>query len=311
MNENEFVKFLKGEFSFSRGIGIGDDASVVKAEKISQLITKDILIENIHFNRKYFSMEDIALKAIEVNISDIAAMGGEPEYFYLGLGFPSELGEDNLKNFFKGIKKGCRKWKVELAGGDYSKAPEIFISITMVGTSFSPVKRNSAETGDLIGISRVTGESAIGLELLKKGIKNNYFLNKHRKTDPEVLKGLELNKYVNSMTDISDGLIIDLKRLLENSKKGAVIDYKKIPVTKKMRDICKKYSFDERQLVLSGGEDFALLFTVSERSQKLSRVKGVQYHIIGKIVEGRKLKIMEGNKILEISHEGYDHFSDV
>ncbi|MEN8152389.1 MAG: thiamine-phosphate kinase [Acidobacteriota bacterium] len=309
MNETEFVEFLKRDFSFSRGVGIGDDTSIIKTGDTYQLITKDILVENIHFNRDYFSMEDIALKAIEVNISDIAAMGGKPEYFYLGLGFPSESGKIDLKDFFKGIKKGCRKWDVELAGGDYSKASEIFISITMVGTSPSPVRRSGAETGDLVGVSRITGESAIGLELLKAGIKNNYFAKKHIETEPEIVKGLELNGYVSSMIDISDGLIIDLKRLLESSGKGAVIHYEKIPATKKMEDICKKYSFDKKQFVLSGGEDFALLFTIDERSEKLLSKKKISYRIIGKIVKEKGLKIMEGGKILEISHEGYDHLS--
>ena len=88
MNEEDFVEFLKNEFSFSKGFGIGDDCSVTKQGDTFQLITTDILIEDIHFDLKYFSLSEIALRSIAVNVSDIASMGGSPEYFYLSVGFP-------------------------------------------------------------------------------------------------------------------------------------------------------------------------------------------------------------------------------
>ena len=96
MKEIEFVQYLKNKFYFHHGLGIGDDSSIVKIKDHFQLITKDLLIENVHFNLEYFSFEEIALKSLAVNLSDIAAMGGIPEYFYLGLGFPAHYKNKEL-----------------------------------------------------------------------------------------------------------------------------------------------------------------------------------------------------------------------
>jgi thiamine-monophosphate kinase len=139
MDEQEFVAYLKKKFPFSHGLGIGDDASAVRAGKHFQLISSDILIEDVHFRLRDISLPELALKSLAVNISDIAAMGGRAQYFYLGLGFPSCLSEDDLLLFFKGLGQGCRKWSVELAGGDYSRSEKMSIAITI--TAFAGQNR--------------------------------------------------------------------------------------------------------------------------------------------------------------------------
>lgn len=308
MDENSFVEYLKTEFHFSGGKGIGDDAAIIRKENGFQLITKDILIEKVHFDTAYFSPEEIAIRALGVNLSDIAAMGGDPEYFFLGLGFPEHYKGEKLNRFFKGLKDGCKKWGVELAGGDLSSSPDaLFISITMVGSSPNPVSRDGAQAGDLIGISRVTGESSVGLELLKRGINIPYYSEKHKNPAPEIHGGVVFSKYVNSMIDISDGLLIDLGRILKSSGKGAQIEYEKIPVTDDMRMVCEKHDLKEIELVLAGGEDFALLFTIPEEEEIHLKKTGNEYHIIGIILEGNGISVVHHGEIINPGKEGFDH----
>ncbi len=309
MNENSFVNSLKKKFPFPDGVGIGDDTSIVKKGKEYQLITKDILIEGVHFDTSYFSPKEIAIKALGVNLSDIAAMGGEAEYFFLGLGFPGSF-QRRMDNFFQGIKEGCDRWGVSLAGGDISKSSDkIFISITMVGNSIKPIRRNGACIGDLIGITRVTGESSIGLTLLQSGIDIPYFTEKHKDPEPELEKGKIISRFASSMIDVSDGLLIDLGRIISASGKGGRVRYDAIPVTDRMKNVCQKYSFSEKDHVLSGGEDFALLFTVPPEDEKKLKATDLSYFIIGDITKGDKIRLTDFGKPISINREGFDHFS--
>lgn len=309
MNEAQFVEFLKERFPFSYGVGIGDDTSVVKMGDYYQLITQDLLIENVHFNLDYYTLEEVALKSIAVNLSDIAAMGGESQYFYLGLGFPKLLGEDDNISFFNALEKGCRQWKVELAGGDFSSAANMCISITMIGRAKNPIYRHNAQTGDLIGITGVTGESAIGLMLLKKGIRTGHLVEKHRTVVPEIEKGPILANYANAMIDVSDGLLIDLKRVLTASGKGAKIFYENIPVTKEMHETCARHQLDEYEPVLAGGEDYVLLFTLTPAMEKELKKENSDYYIIGEITsQPDDLIITDKGKIIKPRLTGYDHF---
>jgi thiamine-monophosphate kinase len=312
MNEPEFVDYLKRTFPFTGGTGIGDDTSVQRIGDKYQLITKDILIENVHFRLKDITLEELAIKSMAVNISDIAAMGGIPRYFYLGLGYPRRLaGEDAIK-FFEGLREGCRRWHVELAGGDFSASDSMFISITMVGEATDPVYRHNAQNGDRIGITGVTGESAVGLKLLLEGEKDGYFQDRHRIVSPEVEKGRCLAPYVNAMLDVSDGVLIDLNRILTASGKGAHLVYENFPVPKKLENICRLKGWNPHESVLGGGEDYVLLFTISD--QKLKKLGAahpdLEYYIIGEITGDTGNLIVEcGGSPLDVAHSGYDHFS--
>lgn len=309
MDEAQFVRFLGERFPFSRGIGIGDDTSVVKVGHDHQLITKDLMIENVHFSLDYYTIEEVALKAMAVNLSDIAAMGGEPQYFYVGLGFPKRLGEEANTAFFYALEKGCRQWNVELAGGDFSSAAHLYISITMVGKANKPVLRSNAQTGDLIGITGVTGESAIGLLLLLKGIRTGHLVQKHKTVQPELGNGRILSKYANAMIDVSDGLLIDLKRVLTASNKGANIHYENIPVTEAIKETCAQHQLDEYQMVLAGGEDYVLLFTLSPQKEKELGKENIDYWIIGEINSNKgQLVVKDRGRSIDTKINGYDHF---
>jgi thiamine-monophosphate kinase len=308
MNEADFVRFLQDTFPFSRGKGIGDDTSVVETGDCCQLVSKDILIENIHFKLEHFTLEELALKSLAVNLSDIAAMGGEPQYFYLGLGLPPEMKKEKWLNFFTGLKKGCQQWNVELAGGDFSSSALMVISITVIGKAQKPIYRNNAQTHDLVGITGVTGESALGLKLLLKGIKRGYFVDKHKQVIPEIQKGQILARYVNAMIDLSDGLLMDLNRVLAASRKGARIVYENLPVTPNMKKICRENGWGEYEIVLGGGEDYALLFTVSKENLLKLEKENPGYYIIGEVTATPgSLAVEHKGKPIQITRLGYDH----
>jgi thiamine-monophosphate kinase len=311
MNETKFVAFLEETFPFSHGKGIGDDTSVVQCGDSYQLVSKDLLIENIHFKADHFTLEELALKSLAVNLSDIAAMGGKPQYFYVGLGFPRQRKNEKYQDFFKGLARGCRQWQVELAGGDFSTAELMVISITVVGKTHKPIYRHNAQLHDLVGITGVTGESAIGLKLLLRDIKHGYFVSRHKKVVPKIRAGQILSRYVNAMIDVSDGLLMDLNRILTASRKGAHLYYEKLPVTRKIKDICRENGWDEYETVLAGGEDYVLLFTIpGENWLKLQQEHPHPgWTIIGEITDHPGiLEVSHQGKKIQITRPGYDHF---
>jgi thiamine-monophosphate kinase len=309
MNEADFVTFLQDTFPFSRGKGIGDDTSVVKTGDYYQLVTKDILVENIHFKLDHFTLEELALKSLAVNLSDIAAMGGEPQYFYLGLGVPPGMKKEKWLNFFTGLKKGCQQWKVELAGGDFSISALMVISITVIGKAQRPIYRHNAQIHDLVGLTGVTGESALGLKLLLKGVKRGYFVDRHKQVTPEIQKGQILSRYVNAMIDLSDGLLMDLNRVLTASKKGARLVYEKLPVNQNIKKICRENGWNEYEIVLGGGEDYVLLFTISRENLLKLEKENPGYYIIGEVTgTPGSLEVEHNGKDIQTTHLGYDHF---
>ena len=308
MDEKEFVDFLRRKFSFGQGLGIGDDASLVRRGRSFQLVSTDLLIEGVHFRLGDASMEALAEKALAVNISDIAAMGGRAQYFYLGLGFPNRLSAADLRRFFSALSRAAHKWSVELAGGDYSRSDRLVIAITIIGEGTRPVLRSGARPGDLIGITGATGGSALGLKLLLAGRKRSPFIRLHQRPQPQCAKGLRLSRFAHAMIDISDGLLLDLSRVLHASGAGAEIDYEKIPVTASFRRECRRRGLAERKLVLAGGEDYELLFTVPPEKEKLLRKTGMAYQIIGRVTRGRRLRVRENNRPLSMDSLGFDHF---
>ena len=310
MNEKQFVAYLKDKFPFRSGLGIGDDASVVRLGKYFQLISTDILIEDIHFRMQDLSLAELAEKSLAVNISDIAAMGGQAQYFYIGLGFPDGLRPEKLRAFFSGLSRAAKKWRVDLAGGDYSRSKKMVIAVTIVGQSKKPVLRSGARPGDWIAITGPTGGSALGLKLLLAGEQDSPFTRLHKHPEPQCEKGLLLAGYAHAMIDLSDGLLLDLSRLLQASGLGAEIDYEQLPVSRSFQRLCRQKNYAAQELVLAGGEDYQLLFTISPLQERRLRQTGMTYHVIGKTTRQRRLRVLENGQPLKISHLGFDHFAE-
>lgn len=303
MKEFEFIKFLETEFN--KDNLIGDDAALIYN---NILISKDILVENIHF-LKSTPLEYVVHKLFTSNISDIASMGGTAEYVFLGI---ASENEEVLEQIIPYVANECKNYNVILAGGDTTSSKGgLFLSLTVVGKKGENViKRNGAKEGDVIFLSRSVGKCKISLEKELNIYDFNIDKYYHYKKDAENILGSFLSSFdfVSSMTDISDGISVDLLNIAESSNKKAVLDYNKLPL-----DFLKEYNVDSVDYFLSSGEEFALLFTVLEsKAQFIKEYVREKLNIniieIGRIESGSGLFILQDNQLKKVSSCGYQHF---
>ena len=287
-------------------VGIGDDAAVIKTKGL-QVLTTDCLVEGDHFTRGWFTPLQIGMKAIEINVSDVAAMGGFPQYVLISLGLPQDLDVDFVKKMYQGMWKSCKKYDMEIIGGNMTHSDQIFISITMVGNveNKNLSLRNGAKSGDLIYVSGPLGYGRAGLRLFQKKI-NGFNKVKKRYLEPKARLDYahQVNSFVNSMIDISDGLAPEVRHICDQSKCGAVIYKDKIPIDDDVRQVAKVIGEDKYDYALYGGEDFELVFTVSKNN--MDKINGF---LVGEIIKDKTVKIRTGNNKRIITKEGYDHFS--
>ncbi|MBI4721829.1 MAG: thiamine-phosphate kinase [Candidatus Stahlbacteria bacterium] len=303
-SEFEIIKKLRAVFP-----KIGDDAVEFKVSNIP-IVSTDAFVMGEHFG-DYFTPYDMGYKALSASISDIAACGGIPKYVLVSMGLSS--GEmDFINELYRGMQEVANLYKVEIIGGDTTKSSTLFISVTVIGETKRFIGRNGARVGDAICVTGELGSSAAGLLALKNGlVGNRYICSLHLNPKPRVKEGIKIGKYASSMIDISDGLIIDLSHLLEESCVGAEIWKNKIPISKETIKIANKFSLSAQDFAMSGGEDFELLFTIPKDKLKEAQKK-VDFTEIGEIIEprteNRKPRIIdeEGN---DIPVAGFDHFN--
>jgi thiamine-monophosphate kinase len=297
---------------------IGDDAFCFKSGKEIISITKDLLIENVHFKKDWISPFCLAQKSVEINISDLAAMGCVyPMCIFIGLGIPQKTSVDFVKDFLKGIKTVCDKYGIYAAGGDTVRSDKIVISITAVGKSKNKdaiIKRSGAKEGDLIGVTNTFGDAGAGLNLLYKyglNYKYNedekYLISKQNNPKARLKEAQKISKYLHSLTDASDGLFFSIELIAKASKKGALIDINSIPVSNQLKNAVadKKKRID---YALFGAEDFELVFTLPPSKAKIVQKIIPQISFIGKITNSKRILFKNGNKKEEIKFKGFKHF---
>ncbi|MDO8447124.1 MAG: thiamine-phosphate kinase [Deltaproteobacteria bacterium] len=315
-------------------VGIGDDAAVITPPSpplnkggmggvAPLLITTDSLVEDVHFRRDS-PPEALGWKALAVNISDIAAMGGMPKHYLLSLSVPEGISVDYLDRLFAGMTDAARRHGLSLIGGDTTSSPDrIYISVTVIGeASKNILLRKGAKAGDQIFVTGTLGDSALGLRMLEesgvgswelgvKDLKLKTIINRHLRPVPRVKEGILLanSGTITSMIDISDGLLADLGHICEESKVGATVWADKIPLSKGFKSLSDR--FGGIDLALSGGEDYELLFTVNGKEVKnfLSEAKGVKSTHIGEITKGKGVRVVGKDGQLHIpQRSGYEHF---
>ena len=307
-------------------IGIGDDTSVIKTRDGNyELYTTDIIIEDVHFNLRYTKPYQIGRKALSVNISDIAAMGGIPKFALVSIGLSKDYSWKFTSEIFRGIKKCANKFGVHIVGGDTVSSKKIILNIALIGEVEKEylTMRSGAKVGDKIFATGSLGNSSCGLELLKR--KNNkdvpintyqYLVNSHLLPNPalklirEILKIAKLN----SMIDISDGLIGDIVKLSKESKVGFKIYQDLVPVSKELKLTSKFLKKNALDFALHRGEDYEFLFTANKRFTNflLDKFKE-RISCIGEILqkeEGYNLVDKDGKK-LKIEDRSYNHFSSL
>ena len=302
-------------------ISFGDDAAAVAPSPGHMLlISTDALVEGIHFDLGYFRPEDLGWKALAVNLSDIAAMGGRPLGFTTSLAFPQEASPGFVTRVYRGMLKLAELSGAVLLGGDLCASPgTVFLDVTILGEvgSTRVCTRKEARPGDSLFVTGELGASAIGLELLRRSPgRARYFphlAGRHLRPRPRNRIGcwLSANRCASALIDLSDGLSTDLHRVCQASRVGAVIDSDRIPLP---RISTKVGSWVERPLLdygLNGGEDYELLFTVppGRRDQVPSELDGLGIHEIGCITdEPGRCWLREQGRLRPLPPRGFDHF---
>ncbi|MGK2907163.1 MAG: thiamine-phosphate kinase [Desulfuromonadales bacterium] len=300
--------------------GIGDDAAVLSLPDGHHLLTStDLLIEDVHFRHAWTDCEALGHKAVAVNLSDIAAMGGTPHYLYLGLACPGETPLDDIDAFLKGALSEAERHNVTLVGGDSCRSPGPWmISVTVEGSALAhqAIGRDGAQPGDLVMVSGTLGDSAMALHLLRNGIEPEpAMLARHHKPRAQVELGRLLGelRLANAMIDISDGLASDLDHILQASKVDGLIEEGKLPLSEDFR---RRVDAEPglRGLALYGGEDYELLFTVApeKATEVASLCAKLELSItsIGFIQAGCGTLSLQDKtgEVKPLLVKGYDHF---
>jgi thiamine-monophosphate kinase len=334
LREFQLIQSLPRRFS-TQGlhpiVGIGDDAAILPSSSSQHVvISTDLLVEDIHFTRKTATLYDIGYKAAAANLSDIAAMGATPTAIFVAIALPPSFIEEDWHEFYRGLAVPCKRYKVQLLGGDTSASPtSLFIAITIMG-QVAPghfLTRHGAKNGDLIYVSGTLGDSAAGLAYLnqskrppKSAIRSKpmkYLVQRHLQPTARVPLGelLASQPYASSAMDLSDGLSGDLRHLCRQSRVGALIDSEQIPMSQQMQRYAKRIRATPLHWSLHGGEDYELLFTIPPQWQheleKCAKERRIPITHIG-IIQPKRfgIRIVHHNQRQDVfSPRSYEHFS--
>jgi len=301
---------------------IGEDVAVIDMGREALLITTDILIEDIHFERSWTDPYRLGKKALSVNLSDIAAMGGTPTYFLISLGLPKQLSLSFVSSLYRGLKEVAKRFRIDLVGGDTSLSQKIVINICLLGRGKKNhlLFRSGARVGDDLFVSGTLGDASLGLKILQKeGLrgKPKGLIEKHLSPLPRLELGqiLATHRMARAMIDVSDGLLIDTSHLLEESHRGARIWEDRIPLSRLYRKWISSHSKGSHSMALYGGEDYELLFSappgMRKKIEALSLSLNIPLTCIGKILPAKDgfYVIRKNGEEYAPRRLGYDHFT--
>jgi thiamine-monophosphate kinase len=296
-------------------VGIGDDAAVLTIAGDKQhylLVTTDTLVAGDHFNPSWSSAEQIGIKSVECNISDIAAMGGAPAFMFISLVLTPATRVEWVEELYHGIADTCKKYQVTVAGGDTTHGPAETINITLLGrvSKKNLCLRSQAQPGDILAVTGMLGGSSAGLHLLRKDLPlSPYLREKHLNPKCRLDAAQKIAPLVHAMIDISDGLASEVNHICRQSNTGACIRVKDIPLHEEIKIAGKKLGVDPIEFALNGGEDFELLFSTNEKNLTRIDRTGLSYYIVGKITDREQgcVLIQESGEKVPLKG-GYDHF---
>lgn len=306
--------------------GIDDDCAVFKlcAKDTYGLVTTDALVQDVHFRRSFISPGDLGYKALAVNLSDIAAMGGTPKDAYITLAIPNDYDMDFIDSLYRGLYELAHQHQINILGGDTAGSKhDLFISVTVFGTVHRDhvCYRHLAQPGDQIFVTGTLGDSSAGLDILfsrSRKSKKRYanLVQAHNRPRPCLREGQFLSsiKKITSMIDLSDGLGSDIFHICTQSGVGALIKLKDLPLSESLRNYCNETEKDPNKFAISGGEDYQLLFTVPARTAKsLIERYDKEIHkalyLIGEVTDSQKVMVMDEQKSVRVMRpSGWDHF---
>lgn len=328
MNEFELIRrFFRREEAESppQGVvlGIGDDAALLQLPANTQLaVTTDTLVSGVHFPADA-NAEDIAERALRVNLSDLAAMGAEPLWFTLALTLPpthgeadDELTEDWLRDFSRGLFRVANEYGCALVGGDTTAGP-LTICIQALGavTPGQALRRDGASAGDYVLVTHCLGDGAAGLAVLEdrlslKAAHKDYLRQRYHRPTPRFKEAALLRGLASAALDISDGLVADLGHICAASDLAAQIDVEELPLSPALLAID---DLDQaRRWALGGGDDYELCFTVPESKMPelgmLIAGGDLQATVVGQLMPGSGVQCVLEGEPFELQQRGYTHF---
>ena len=302
LGENAIIRKIRDRFKAAVAVPIGDDAAVFDVPPgYSLVFCADLVAENTHFLRNLHPSASIGYKAVAANVSDVGAMGGVPMHFLISLAAPGDLDAVWIDGFLDGVARACADFDISLLGGDSSSAELIFVDVSMIGRVpvGKAVRRSGAIAGDGVYVTGTLGSSALGLELLKSGKRDDPAVNRHLYPTPRHKIGAAVAGRAHAMIDISDGLSTDLTHVLEESNVCARIYKDRLPAWPGTTD----------QHVLHGGEEYELLIVAKELPEMID---GLRLTRIGEIIKSgteHRAFLVDGTGEAALRPHGWQHFS--
>jgi thiamine-monophosphate kinase len=301
-------------------VGIGDDAAAWQSHDGVQLATTDTLVQGVHFDLDIIGWDELGWKALAVNLSDIAAMGGIPKYALLSLALPSHLAVEDICKFLDSLMHTAEEFAVAVVGGNIAAAPNVIITVTIIGQTKGKamLRRSTASPGEQIAVTGYVGSSAAGLEMLKRGAildseTANLLRRAHFRPMPRVREGQVLIDHgITTAIDISDGLVADLDHICQSSKVSAEIKIGQVPVHPAVMANFPNY----QDLALHGGEDYELLFAADAATiARTKQTLGCPMTVIGSIKRREELPtrvtLLDNNgNTIQCKRGGWEHFKD-
>jgi len=299
--------------------GIGDDAAAWHGDASTQLATIDSLVQDVHFSLNTITWQELGWKALAVNLSDIAAMGGVPGYALVSLALPEQTEVEDVVAMYRGMIELAQQFGVAIIGGDTCRAPLVSITITVLGSTGKDghiLTRSTAGPGEKIAVTGYPGSAAAGLEMLSNQLHfspeaTTYLRDAFNHPLPRIAEGqLLVEQGIKTAIDISDGLVADLRHICRASKVSARVEIERMPV----HPIVKANFGDKSiEMALSGGEDYELLFTAND--EVIDRIKSVTscpVTIIGEITSGKAGEVTpvdKNGKPFNLRQAGWEHFA--
>ena len=305
-------------------LGIGDDCAAIEIPGPDYLLwTVDTLVEGVHFDLAYTTLSQLGWKSLTVNLSDIAAMGGNPGPALLSLGWPPDRDRSLALEFAAGLAHAAREYGVAVIGGDTVASPAgLIVTVTLTGRvpAHQMLRRSGAKVGDLIFVTGPLGEAAAGLKVLRQGLElpselKEALIEAHLRPRPQLKAGrlLAQEGLATALIDTSDGVATDLYHICRASGVGARIPAAAVPVSPRVTAVAPYLGCDPLDLALTGGEDYLLLFTakpaVAPRLPAAFSRAGLAAPLpLGHIVPGDRVYLSTSAGEVDISGKGYDHF---
>ena len=310
MNEFEIIRSISGELPQAPSevlVSIGDDCAVLRLGGSNWVAASDMLVSEHHF-KGWATPEDVGYKAVAINVSDVAAMGGTPRFVLVSSGAADP--ETTLR-CFGGVLEACEVFGVYPLGGDTTHADALSVDVAILGELFAPpVLRSRARLGDLLAVTGELGASAAGLLALENGASGpERLVCRHLRPESRVEAGSVAARLgVGAMIDLSDGLASDVRRICERSGVGCRVDLNLLPIASDTREFLESLGRDPETLAATGGEDYELLISAPESTlDALAESVEIPVTTIGEIAD-EGVVFRRGNEPVE-DLSGWDHFS--